>query len=102
MISIFNNSSRQVASIGVRCMATTSVTVQELRVARKQLSNTRQVKPCTAEMEAFLSAAAKHGEDAVPAAISKRLTDCMSQEAQRVKPASLHFHLSKFVRRKKK
>ena len=58
--------------------------------------------PCGQEFDAYLSALARvSGDDTkVADGLAKALTDCMGRSRVQNRPASVQFHLAKFVKRK--
>jgi len=78
-----------------------SITLRDLRIAK--LEKRQRIAPCRFEFEAFMNALSRfNGDDSkVPAEISLALTDCMASREKRAKPASVAFHLAKFINTKK-
>jgi hypothetical protein len=77
-----------------------SITLRDLRVAK--LEKKARISPCSKELDAYLSSLARFNDndEKVPIMISKALANCMQLRAESAKPASLQFHLAKFVSRK--
>ena len=77
-----------------------SITLRDLRVAK--LEKKARISPCSKELDAYLASLARFNDndDKVPLIISKALANCMQLRGDSVKPASLQFHLAKFVSRK--
>ena len=77
-----------------------SITLRDLRVAK--LEKKARISPCSKELDAYLASLARFNDndEKVPLMISKALANCMQLRGERVKPASLQFHLAKFVSRK--
>ena len=77
-----------------------SISLRDLRIAK--IERRTRVTPCGNELEAYLSALARvAGDDSnVPESLSKALKDCMGKDRISQRPASVQFHLAKFVKRK--
>mmetsp|Transcript_34856 Transcript_34856/g.35511 ORF Transcript_34856/g.35511 Transcript_34856/m.35511 type:complete len:83 (-) Transcript_34856:242-490(-) len=75
-----------------------SISLTDLRIAK--LGKKVRQTPCRKELEDYLDALSQQGEGKVPLAIGLALSNCMSVSKERTKPASIQFHLSKFVNRK--
>ncbi len=77
-----------------------SISLRDLRIAK--IERRTRVTPCGTEFDAYLSALARvAGDDSkVPEGISKALLDCMGRDRINQRPASVQFHLAKFVKRK--
>lgn len=77
-----------------------SISLRDLRIAK--IERKSRMTPCGSEFDAYLSALARvAGDDTkVPDGLSKALLDCMGRERINRRPASVQFHLAKFVKRK--
>jgi hypothetical protein len=77
-----------------------SISLRDLRIAK--IERKSRFTACGGEFDAYLSALARvAGDDSrVPEALSKALLDCMGREKISGRPASVQFHLAKFVKRK--
>lgn len=79
-----------------------TLTLRDLRLARfdKKIRNA----PCGAELDAYLSALARFdgNDEKIPASIQDALAECMGQSRASLKPASIKFHVAKFVDRDRK
>ena len=79
-----------------------TLTLRDLRLARfdKKMRNA----PCGAELDAYLSALARcdGNDEKIPASIQDALADCMGHSRASLKPASIKFHVAKFVDRDKR
>lgn len=75
------------------------LSLKDLRVTK--LDKKVLVAPCAEEFEAYLNALQWVGGDdeKVSKLIMKKLHKCMEQKADASKPASVNFHLAKFVKR---
>lgn len=81
------------------CRASRFLTLKDLRVAK--LDKRVRMTPCGAEMEQYLTSLsyARGDSDKINRFVSKNLSDCMNALSHRTKPASLAFHIAKFVKR---
>lgn len=77
-----------------------SISLRDLRIAK--IERKSRMTPCGAEFDAYLSGLARAGGDdsKVPDGLSKALLECMGRDNKVNRPASVQFHLAKFVKRK--
>eukprot|EP00601_Ochromonadales_sp_CCMP2298_P013049 CAMPEP_0173243688 /NCGR_PEP_ID=MMETSP1142-20121109/15653_1 /TAXON_ID=483371 /ORGANISM="non described non described, Strain CCMP2298" /LENGTH=67 /DNA_ID=CAMNT_0014175333 /DNA_START=170 /DNA_END=373 /DNA_ORIENTATION=- len=58
-----------------------TLTLRELRIAK--LERKSNIKPCSQEIDAYLRALARFGDDNVPAFMGQAITDCMDLRVSR-------------------
>mmetsp|Transcript_28070 Transcript_28070/g.26933 ORF Transcript_28070/g.26933 Transcript_28070/m.26933 type:complete len:87 (+) Transcript_28070:117-377(+) len=77
------------------------ITLKDLKITK--LNKAKKISPCSQELEAFLAAVVNFGgnEDKVPNGIRKALAVCMDTGVERNKPASVMYHVAKFVKNEK-
>ena len=73
--------------------------LKDLRISK--LNKRVRTQPCSQELENYLSHLSNaYGEsDKIPKSIGLELSNCMEQVGKMTKPASLAFHIAKFVQR---
>ena len=73
--------------------------LKDLRISK--LNKRVRTQPCSQELENYLSYLSNaYGEsDKIPKSIGLELSNCMEQVGKITKPASLAFHIAKFVQR---
>ena len=86
-------------SLGEMCRGGRFLKLKDLRISK--LNKRVRTQPCSQELENYLSYLSNaYGEsDKIPKSIGLELSNCMEQVGKVTKPASLAFHIAKFVQR---
>ena len=79
--------------------STLALSLRDLKITK--LTRNRKYAPCYQELDDYLNAVARYGGDdkLVPSNIGDAVQNCVAAKQEEVKPASIQFHLQRFVNR---